>query len=132
VGYYLQTKDQAYDKIKEWLKNEIGLLQGIDNTNYQIVLFSDVGAANSRKVIDICREYGVVKQQTGGYTPDQNAFAERRFCTHAEMSTCQMLQFNLPENMWEDSGRIATFIYTRIPPTRQTPGEKWLLPHEKQ
>jgi hypothetical protein len=60
--YYLQAKDQAYDKIKGWLENEIGLLRGRDNSNYEIVLFSDMGEANSRKVIDICREYGVVKQ----------------------------------------------------------------------
>ena len=91
-----------------------------------------MGEANSRKVIDICREYGVVKQQTGGYTPEHNAFAERWFRTNAEMSTCQMLQFDLPENMWKDSRRMATFIYNRVPPTRQTPGEEWLSPHEKQ
>ena len=91
-----------------------------------------MGEANSRKVIDICREYGVVKQRTGGYTPEHDAFAERWFCTNAEMSTCQMLQFDLPENMWEDSRRMATFIYNRVPPTRQTPGEVWLSPHEKQ
>ena len=60
--YYLKSKDQAFDKIKEWLENEIGLLRGRDNSNYEIVLFSDMGEANSRKVIDICKEYGVVKQ----------------------------------------------------------------------
>jgi len=130
--YYLKSKDQAFDKIKEWLENEIGLLRGRDNSNYEIVLFSDMGEANSRKVIDICKEYGVVKQRTGGYTPEHNAFAERWFRTNAEMSTCQMLQFDLPENMWEDSRRMATFIYNRVPPTRQTPGEEWLSPHEKQ
>ena len=100
--------------------------------NYEIVLFSDMGEANSRKVIDICKEYGVVKQRTGGYTPEHIEFAERRFRTNAEMSTCQMLQFDLPENMWEDSRRMATFIYNRVPPTHQSPGEELLSPHEKQ
>ena len=76
-----------------------------------------MGEANSRKVIDICREYGVVKQRTGGYTPEHNAFAERWFPTNAEMSTCQMLQFDLPESMWEGSRRMAMFIYNRVPPS---------------
>ena len=98
--------------------------RGGDNSNYEIVRFSDMGEANSRKVIDICREYGVVKQRTGGYTPEHNAFAERWFRTNAEMSTCQMLQFDRPENMWEDSRKMATFIYNRVPLTRQTPGEE--------
>ena len=48
--YYIQTIDQAYDKIKEWLENEFGLLRGRDNSNYEIVLFSDIGEANSRKI----------------------------------------------------------------------------------
>jgi hypothetical protein len=91
-----------------------------------------MGEVNSRKVLDTCREYGVVKQRTRGYTPEPNAFAERWFCTNAEMSTCRMLQFDLPENMWEDPRRMAKFIYNRVPPTRQTPGKKWLSPHEKQ
>jgi hypothetical protein len=108
---YLKTNDQEYDKIKEWFKNEIGLLRGRDNSNYEIVLFSDMGEANSRKVFDICREDGVVKQRTGGYTPEHNAFAERWFCTKVKMLTCQMLQFDLPENMREDSRRMVTFIY---------------------
>jgi len=36
--YYLKSKHQAFDKIKEWLENEIGLLRGRDNSNYEIVL----------------------------------------------------------------------------------------------
>jgi hypothetical protein len=43
-----------------------------------------------------------------------------------------MLQFDPPENMWEDSRKMATFVYNIVPPTRQTPGEEWLSPHEKQ
>ena len=47
--YYLQTKDQAYDKIKEWLENDIGLLRGRDNSNYEIVLFSNMGEATHER-----------------------------------------------------------------------------------
>ena len=77
-------------------------------------------------------KYGVVRQTTAGYTPQHNAFVERWFRTNAEMSRCQMLQFNSDEALWEDSRRMATFIYNRVPPAHKTPGEPWLSPMAKQ
>ena len=114
--YYTETKGQVFDRIQEWLEKEIGLLRGRDHSNYEITLFSDQGEAHSIRVEELCHKYGVVKKSTGGYTPEHNAFAERWYRTNAEMSTCQMLQFDLPEAYWEDSRRMATFIYNRIPP----------------
>ena len=89
-----------FDKISEWLEQEIGLLRGRDQSDYEIQLFSDQGEAHSKRVTEACRQYGVVKSSTGGYTPQHNAFAERWFRTNSEMSTCQMLQFDLPEAFW--------------------------------
>ena len=50
---------------------------GGESTNCEITLFSDQGEAHSKKVEEACRKYGVLKQSTGGYTPQHNAFAER-------------------------------------------------------
>ena len=97
---------------------------------YEITLFSDQGEAHSKKV-EACRNYGVLKQSTGGYTPQHNAFSERWLRTISEMTTCQMLQFDLPEVFWEDSRRMATFIYNRVSPVRLTPGEDWEPPIKK-
>ena len=130
--YYLKTKDEAFDKICEWLEKEVGLHRGRESANYEITLFSDQGEAHSKKVEEACRRYGVLKQSTGGYTPQHNAFAERWFRTISEMSSCQMLQFDSPEALWEDSRRMATFIYNRVPPVRLTPGENWEPPIKKQ
>jgi hypothetical protein len=80
----------------------------------------------------MCAEYGVLRQTTAGYTPKHNAFIERWFCTNYEMSRCQMQQFNFEETFWEDSRRMATFIYNRVPPARRTPGKLWLSPSQQQ
>jgi hypothetical protein len=45
--------------IKEWLKQEIKPLRGRDLSNFEIVLFSDMGEAHSEAVRDLCAEYGV-------------------------------------------------------------------------
>ena len=60
--YYLKTKDECYIYIyiKEWLEQEIKPLRGRDLTNFEIVLFSNIGEAHSEAVRDICAEYGVL------------------------------------------------------------------------
>ena len=41
--YYLKTKDECYFYIREWLDQEIKPLRGRDLSNFEIVLFSDMG-----------------------------------------------------------------------------------------
>jgi hypothetical protein len=103
-----------------------------ESANYEITLFSDQGEAHSKKVEEACKNYGVLKQSTGGYKPQHNAFAELWFRKISEMSTCQMLQFYLPEVFWEDYRQTATFIYDRVPPVCLTPGVEWKPPIQKQ
>ena len=111
--YCLETKDQAFEKIQEWLECEIKLLRGRDSSGFEVVLFSDMGEAKSAKVVEeLCRQYGVRRETTTGYSPAHNAFVERWFRTNAEMFRCQMLQYDTDETYWEDSRRMATFIYS--------------------
>jgi transposase InsO family protein len=88
--------------------------------------------AHSKKVEAACYKYGVLKKSIGEYTPQHNAIAERWFRTFSEMSTCQMLQYDMPEAYWEDSRRMATFIYHRVPPVRLIPGKNWEPPIKNQ
>ena len=130
--YYVETKNQVFQKIQEWLQKEIAFLRGRDPLGFEVVLFSDQGEAMSKKVEEECCKYGVKRETTTGYTPQHNAFAERWFRTNAEMSRCQMLQYDTDERYWEDSRRMATFIYNRVPPVRKVPGEAWLTPMKRQ
>jgi hypothetical protein len=41
--YYLETKDQVFEKIQEWLEKKIKLLRGRDPSGFEAVLFSDMG-----------------------------------------------------------------------------------------
>ena len=43
-----------------------------------------------------------------------------------------MQQFDMEETFWEDSRRMATFIYNRVPPARRTPGKPWMSPSQQQ
>jgi hypothetical protein len=121
--YYLETKDQVYPKIQEWLAKEICAYRGRDPSRFEIVLCSDKGEALSKQVESKCIKYGVHRETTAGYTPAHNAFVERWLRTNAEMSRCQMLQYKLNDTYWEDSRDMATFIYNRVPPSKRVKGE---------
>ena len=86
-----------YIYIREWLEQEIKPLRGRDLSKFEFVLFSDMGEAHSEVMRETCAEYGVLRQTTAGYTPEHNAFIERWFPTNAEMSRCQMQQFDMDE-----------------------------------
>ena len=57
--YYLETKDQVFEKIQEWIEKEIQLLRGKDPSGFEVVLFSDMGEAKSTRVEKLCSQYGV-------------------------------------------------------------------------
>jgi hypothetical protein len=98
------------------------MLRGRDQTVFKIFLIGNLGEAHSKKVINLCSKYGVVKQATSGYTPQHNAIVEKWFLTNGELSRCQLSQFNMEEEFWEDARRHSTWLYNRVPPTRVIQG----------
>ena len=52
-AYYLETKDQVFEKIQEWLEKEIKQLRCRDPSGFEVVLFSDMGEAKSTRVEEL-------------------------------------------------------------------------------
>jgi hypothetical protein len=65
--YYLESKDQVFQKIQERLEKETGFLRRKYPITFVVVLFSDIGEAKSSKVEEACRKYGVKRETTTGY-----------------------------------------------------------------
>jgi hypothetical protein len=76
---YLTAKDEVYKVLSDYFETEITILRGRDHTLFEIFLMSDLGEAHSKKVINLCNKYGIVKQATAGYTPQHNAVVKRWF-----------------------------------------------------
>ena len=130
--FYLETKDQVYPKLKEWLETEIAAHRGRDPSGFELELFSDKGEALSKDNEQECIKYGARRETTAGYTPAHNAFMERWFRTNSEMSRCQLIQYNMDDTYWGDSRAMATFIYNRVPPATRVKGEPWISSLQKQ
>ena len=126
-GEFLKNKDEAHDVLSDFFDTEIVAVRERDTTELEIILMSDLGEAHTNKIIKLCRKHVILKQSTAGYTPQHNAFVERWFRTVGEMSRSQLLQFDMEEEFWEDSG-----LYNRVPSSRYVPGEPWLSPIQKQ
>jgi len=130
--FYLEKKSDWYEVIKDWPRTEVKSFRGRGIHDFEMFLMSDLGEAHSQAIIDECAGYGVTKISVpGANTPQINAIQELWFRTVSEMSRCQMLQFDSPECLWEESRRMATFIYNRVPPSHRTAGEPWLSPHQQ-
>jgi hypothetical protein len=118
--------DEVYEVLSDFWKTEVTKLRGRDPTQFELFLMSDLGKSHSKKVTRMCNKYGIVKQSTAGHTLQHNAFVERWFRTIGEMSRCQLSEFNMEEEFWEDAGRYGAWLYNRVPPARVTLGEPWL------
>jgi hypothetical protein len=53
---------------------------------------SDLGEAHLKKLIRLCKKYGIVEQATVSYILQYNAIVERWLRTNGEMSKCQLSQ----------------------------------------
>jgi hypothetical protein len=49
--YYLTTKDECYIYIKKWLEQEIKPLREWNLSNFEIVLFSDMGKHTQKRCV---------------------------------------------------------------------------------
>ena len=129
---FLVDKDEVYSVLSDFCEDFIIPLRARDTSVYELFLTTDLGEGHSNKVINLCNKYGIVKQSTAGYTPDHNAFVERWFRTIGEMSRCQLAQFGMEEEYWEDARDHAAFLFNRVPPSHYVPGEPWLAPIQRQ
>ncbi|RVW62328.1 Retrovirus-related Pol polyprotein from transposon TNT 1-94 [Vitis vinifera] len=72
-------------------------------------------------------ECGIEARYTMPGTPQQNGVAERRNCTLLDMVRCMLSNFSLPEFLWGEALRTATYILNQVPSKSvpKTPYELW-------
>ncbi|XP_024177774.1 uncharacterized protein LOC112183641 [Rosa chinensis] len=91
--------------------------------------FSDKGGEyTSHEFEDFCKDEGIWKQLTVGYSPQQNGIAERKNRTIVEIATSMMNEKSLPKDFWAEVVHTAVYILN-ICPTKavknMTPFEAW-------
>ena len=122
--YFAQRKNEVFEKFKTFkalVEKEV---------NKVIVTFrTDRGGEfTSRDFQDYCSNNGIRRHLTAPYTPKQNGVVEKRNRTLMEMTRSMLKAMKVPNYMWGEAVRHATYLINRVP-TRalknQTPYESF-------
>ncbi|KRX38752.1 Retrovirus-related Pol polyprotein from transposon TNT 1-94 [Trichinella murrelli] len=100
VVYLLKTKDEAVDRIKD----------------YVATLHTKFGRNPATLRTDNGREEkGIEHQFSAPYTPQQNGAAERKNRALVEMAKCMLTDAKLPERFWDETVCTAAYLQNRLP-----------------
>lgn len=123
-SYFLSEKSEAFQVFKEFktaVERELG--------QKLVCLCSDRGGEyNSREFEDYCREFGIKRQLTASYTPQQNGIEERKNRSVMNMTRCMMLEMFIPRKYWPEAAQYSVYVLNRSPSKALedvTPEEKW-------
>jgi len=120
----MKTKDEASRKAKQYLT----LIE-----HHQGCLPKAIRADNGREYVNNdfigwCNDKGIELQTTAPQTPEQNSVAERWNRTVVELGRAMLLAHNLPNKLWTDSMKHATYIHNHAFTqfiSDGTPYQKW-------
>ncbi|XP_073126397.1 uncharacterized protein [Henckelia pumila] len=104
------TKDEAYDKFREWLL-------AVENKSDRIVkhLRTDNGLEYlSDKFVKLCKEKGITRHRTVTGTPQQNDLAERMNRTLLERVRCMLINASLSKSFWGEALSTACYLDSQI------------------
>ena len=118
----LKEKSDVFERFKKFKS-----LVEKDVNKEIVTLRTDRGGEfTSKDFQDYCEEKGIRRHLTSPYTPQQNGVVERRNRTLMEMTRSILKAMSVPNYMWGEAVRNATYLINRVP-TRalknQTPYE---------
>lgn len=122
--YILKSKDQAFQKFKDW-KKMVELQTGKKVKK----LRTDNGLEYlNEEFIKFCNDEGLVRHKTVPGVPQQNGLAERMNRTLLERVRCMLSCANLPKKFWAEAVNTAVYLVNRCPSAAlefKTPEEIW-------
>ena len=108
-GYLLEHKDQTFETFKVFK----AFVENQTNLKIKMLRSDNGGEYSSNEFNDFCAKYGIKRQFTIPYTPQQNGVAERKNRIIMEMARCML--GNLPNFLWGETVSITIYILNRCP-----------------
>jgi hypothetical protein len=108
--YFLFKKSQTFEKFKEFWTLEETSNRKIEN------LHSDRGKEYiSHEFNNYCKQHGIQRNLTAGYSPQQNGVAERKNCTLLEGIRSIVIGTKIPSFLWDKIAHIVNYLQNRSP-----------------
>lgn len=115
----LKNKSEAFEKFKTFKS------QAEQETREHIQTFrTDRGGEfTSKEFQGFCELNGIKRHLTAPYSPQQNGVVERRNRTLLEMTRSILKAMNLPNYLWGEATRHATYLINRVATRSLTPAQ---------
>jgi transposase InsO family protein len=122
--YFAKEKSEVFSIFKKF-KNQVEKQSG----NSLKILQTDRGGEFLSKEFDsFCEDFGIFRQLTASYTPQQNGVAERKNRSIVEMAKSMLKAKGIPNSFWAEAVHTAAYLLNRSPTSalqHQTPFEAW-------
>ena len=106
----MKEKSEAFERFKDFksfIEKEVKKSIG--------TLCTDRGGEfTSRQFLEFCNKSGIKRHLTAPYSPQQNGVVERRNRTLMEMTRSMLKATKVPNYMWGEAIRHATYIINRV------------------
>ena len=122
--YPLKTKDQVFDRFKEWQAE----VENLTDRRVKILRTDNGGEYTSKMFQAHLKACGIRHELTIPKTPEQNGAAERLNRTLVETTRAMLLDAKLPQCFWAEAISTATYLRNRSPTSAvdgMTPHQAW-------
>eukprot|EP00253_Pinus_taeda_P036700 PITA_36700 len=122
--YFLKNKSEVFEKFR----NFKALVENQSRLHIKVLRTDRGGEYISKEFLRFCRENGIHKQFTAGYTPQQNGVAERKNRTIMDMARSMLKAKHLPNDYWAEAVNCEAYILNRCPTKavmNKVPKEAW-------
>ena len=118
--YPLKTKDQVFDKFKEWKAQ----VENFSGHNLKTLQTDNDGEFTSHKLRSYLKSSGVRPELTIPKTPELNGIAKRLNHT---LSRSMLLDVKLSQKFWAEAVSTAAYLKNKIPTStlKVIPHEAW-------
>jgi transposase InsO family protein len=108
--YFLKTKDEVFNKFKEYK----ALIENLSERKIKTLRSDNGGEYTSKEFVNFCKYVGIKRELTTPYNPQQNGVAERKNRTILEAVKTMIHDQDLPMCLWEEATMVAVYVQNRL------------------
>jgi hypothetical protein len=108
--YFLKTKDEVFNKFKEYK----ALIEKLSERKIKTLRSDNGGEYTSKEFVNFCKDVGIKRELTTPYNPQQNSVVEQKKRTILEAMKTMMHDQDLPMCLWEKAAMTVVYVQNRL------------------
>jgi transposase InsO family protein len=106
----LKSKDEVFSKFKEFKT----LIENLSERKIKILRSYNGGEYTSKEFVNFCKDFGIKRELTTPYNPQQNGVVERKNRTIMEVMKTMIHDRDLPMCLWEKVAMTVVYVQNRL------------------